>query len=296
MPPGVPAAGRCLMPASLPTVVVMVFNAIAAFDACVASLERTLPAGAKVLIADDASSDPQVEPLARGWCDRSKLEARYVRRERALGLAANCNAAIDETGSDDLVLLGADLVATPGWLQQVARCAANDRRIATIAAWSNHADLCSFPRFGEANPAPEFPEAIAEAAASVAWPACPELPAAVGSCLFLRRDALRQIGNLDADTFAGARALDDFCRRAAAMGWSNVLCPTAFVVRDQYDAPAHPSSLDGDGLASLVARWPDFQEQVAKFILSDPLRPLRELLLARIDELARSGPQRDLFN
>lgn len=279
----------------LPTVVVPVFNSHAALDACVASLDRTLPAGAAVLIVDDASSDPQVEPLASGWCKRSRLAARYVRRERRLGAAANCNLAFKEVDDDDVVLLGCDTVTTPGWLQQISRCAASDRRIATIALWSNHADLCSFPRFGEANPPPEFPEAIAEAAASVGWADFPELPASVGSCLYLRRDALRQIGNLDADTFSGARAMDDFCRRAAAMGWLNVLCPGAFVVRDG-NPLANASSIDGDELPRLLARWPDYQEQVARFILSDPLRPLRERLQARIDELARSGPQRDLFN
>ena len=281
------------MPANLPTVVVPVFNSFAGLDACVASLERTLPAGAAVLIADDASSDPHIEPLARGWCHRSKLTARYVRNERRFGLAANCNAAISATGDDDVVLLKPDAVTTPGWLQQVARCAAGDRRIATITPWSNHADLCSFPRFGEENPPPEFPEAIAEAAASVAWSEYPELPAAVGSCLYLRRAALRQIGSLDADTFAGARATDDFCRRAAAMGWSNVLCPAAFIVRHGGDSAL---GLGDNELSLLLARWPDYQEQVAKFILSDPLRPLRERLQARSDELARSGPQRDLFN
>jgi GT2 family glycosyltransferase len=281
------------MLARLPTVVVLVFNSLAGFDACLASLERTLPAGAKVLIADDASSDPQLEPLARGWCDRSKLSARYVRRETTLGLAINCDAAIKDTGEEDVVLLGADAITTPGWLQQLAKCAAGDSRIASIAPWSNDAELCSFPRFVEQNPAPEFPEAIAEAAASVAWSDCPELPAAMGACVFLRRAALRQIGGLDTHSFSGARATDDFCRRAAAMGWKNVLCPSAFVARGDGDEAPGPT---GEELSRLVARWPDYQEQVARFILTDPLRPLRERLQARIDELARSGPQRDLFN
>jgi len=278
---------------ALPTVLVPVFNSLRGLDACVASLERTLPAGAAVLIADDASSDPQVEPMARGWCSRSKLAARYLRRERSMGLAANCNAAIGECADADIVLLRPDAVVTPGWLQQLARCAADDAAIATVTPWSNDADLCSFPRFGEANPPPEFPDAIAEAAAGLAWPERPELPAAVGSCLYLRRAVLARIGALDSDTFSGARALDDFCRRAAAMGWRNVLCPAAFVVRQGGESAL---GLLDDELAGLLARWPDYQEQMARFLLADPLRSLRERLQARIDELARGGPQRDLFN
>ena len=266
-----------------------------------ASLERTLPAGAAVLIADDDSSDPHVEPLARGWCHRSKLAARYLRQERRLGLAANCSAVIGTLeGDEDIVLLHPQALATPGWLQQLARCASSDPRIATLTPWSNDADLTSFPRLGEANPVPDFPEAVAAAAASVAWAETPELPAAVGACLLLRRTALRQLGGLDHQTFPGERATDDFSRRAAAMGWRNALCPGAYVARDDRDAvpgrAAGSGAGAGDQLSGLLARWPDYQELVARFLLSDPLRPMRERLQSRIDELARSGPQRDLFH
>ena len=277
----------------LPTVLVPVFNARLRLDTCLASLERTLPSGAAVLIADDASSDPQVEALARAWCDRSKLAATYARRESSVGLAANCNAAIDALGDTDVVLLMPDAIATSGWLQQLARCAASEPAIASVTPWSNHADLCSFPRFGEENPAPAFPDTLAEATAAIAWDDAPELPAAVGSCVLLTRAALKRCGSLDAHSFSGARALDDFCRRASAMGWRNVLCPAAFVVRD--NAGALMQSEDGE-LARLVTRWPDYQQRMAMFILSDPLRGLRERVQTRVDELARSGPQRDLFH
>lgn len=281
------------MTARLPTVLVPVFNSLAGLDACVASLDRTLPAGSPVLIADDASSDPNLESMARGWCERSRLDARYVRRERRIGLAANCDAAIRDADGDDIVLLKPDAIATTGWLQRLARCADSEQRSAAIVPWSNHADLCSFPHFGEANPPPEFPEAVVEAAASVAWTECPELPTAVGPCMYLRRAALRQVGGLDIDTFTGARAMDDFCLRASAMGWSNVLCPAAFVV-----SHGDESSLGivGEELSRLIGRWPDYQERMARFIMADPLRPLRERLQERIGEIARSGPQRDLFN
>ena len=281
------------MTARLPTVLVPVFNSPAGLDACVASFDRTLPAGSVVIIADDASSDPNVESMARGWCERSRLDARYLRRECRIGLAANCDAAINDAGDQDVVLFRSDAVATAGWLEKLARCAASEPRSATIVPWSNHAELCSFPNFGEANPAPEFPEAIVEAAASIAWTDYPELPTAVGPCMYLRRAALKQIGGLDVDTFIGARAMDDFCLRASAMGWRNVLCPSAFVVSHGGESSL---GIVGEELSRLIGRWPDYQERMARFIMSDPLYPLRERLQARIGELARSGPQRDLFH
>ena len=116
------------MTAALPTVIVPVFNALDALDACLAALSRTLPASAIVLLADDASTDPNIDPLARQWCERSDFTARYLRRHDNLGFPANCNAAFAEAGDADVVLLNSDTVVTSGWLQQLARCAASDAR------------------------------------------------------------------------------------------------------------------------------------------------------------------------
>ena len=115
--------------------------------------------------------------------------------------------------------------------------------------------------------------------------------------MFVRRAALRALGGFDAATFgAGYGEENDFGLRAAAMGWRNVLCPTAYVVHHG-GASFGPLGMapNGDGLARLLARWPDYHERIARFILDDPLRPLRERLDARLAALAASGPQRDLF-
>ena len=282
---------------ALPTVVVPIHNALDALDACLASLDRTLPPGSAVLLADDASSDPRVEPLARGWCERSPLAARYVRRAHNLGFPANCNAAFADTGDADVVLLNSDTLATRGWLQQLARCAASDPRIATATPWSNNAEICSFPRFCEDNPLPDDADGIAEAAAGLSPVAYPELPTAVGFCMFVRRAALRQLGDFDAETFGrGYGEENDFCVRAAAMGWRNVLCETAYVVH-RGGASFAPLDLapGGDNLARLVARWPDYNERIARFIMADPLAPLRLRLIERLQAQAAAGPQRDLF-
>jgi len=281
---------------AMPVVVVTIHNALESLDACLASLERTLPAGAKVLLADDASPDPRINPMARGWCYRSALDARYVRREVNMGYPANCNAAFAETGEADVVLLDSDTVVTPGWLQQLARCAASDPRIATATPWSNNADTCSFPRLGEPNPAPDHPETLAEAAAMTA-PSWPEIPAAAGFCMYVRRAALRQLGGFDAATFGiGGGEQDDFSLRAAAMGWRNVLCDTAYVVhRGGASFGALDLPTDAHNLGRLLARWPGYHEQVARFLLDDPLRPHRARLQENLEALQRSGPQRDLF-
>lgn len=281
---------------SLPTVVVPIYNALEALDACLAALDRTLAPGTAVLLADDASSDARVVQLIEHWCGRTRLAARALRRERNLGFPDNCNRAFAETGDADVVLLNSDTEVTPGWLQQIARCAASDPRIASITPWSNNAEICAFPRFCEANPPPADADALAEAAA-LCVPEYPELPTAVGFCMYLRRAALRQLGGFDAATFGhGYGEENDWCLRAAAMGWRHVLCDNAYVVHHG-GASFAPLGLvpGGDNLERLNARWPGYNERIARFIMADPLYPQRQKLAASLQALQAAGPQRDLF-
>lgn len=284
--------------AALPTVVLPVFNAVAALDACLAALDRTLPAGAKVHVCDDASTDPRVAAVLDGWRARTRLDARIVRRESNLGFTANVNLAFAETAPDDVVLLNSDTVPTRGWLQRLAECAASDPRIATATPWSNNAEIASFPRFIEPNPVPDDPDRVADAAASAGAPEYPEIPTAVGFCMYVRRAALEQCGAFDAATFGrGYGEENDFSLRVAGLGWRNVLCDSAYVAHLGH-ASFGPlgEGPGGENLRRLNARWPGYNERIARYILADPLRPLRDRLQRRLDTMDHPAGQRDLFD
>lgn len=266
------------------TVLVPVQAPAPGLDACLAALDRSLPDGSPVLVVDDGGSDPRVGVLAQGWCERTRLDARYLRRERAWGLPATVAAAFEDIDEGDVVLLRNDAEATSGWLARLQRAAQAQPRVACVSAWSGENELAPFVD-------PVAAETVAEAAGSLDWPESPSLPAAAGPALYLRREALRALGGLDTTSFMGWGALDDFCRRAEALGWGNLLCPSAFVARG---AHADGGATFGE-IERLQVRWPDFQERVARFILDDPLRPLRERIRARIAEMSHGGPQGDLF-
>lgn len=282
---------------ALPVVVLPVFNAVEALDGCLASLDRTLPDGARVHVCDDASTDPRVARLLADWSARTRLAVRIVRRAANLGFIGNTNLAFAETAPDDVVLLNSDTLVTTGWLARLAECAAADPRIGTATPWSNNAEICSVPRFIEPNPVPEDAERWAEAARHAGAPEYPELPTAVGFCMYLRRAALDQCGGFDAATFGrGYGEENDLCLRFAGLGWRNVLCDNAYVVHLGH-ASFGPlgERPGGENLRRLNARWPGYNERIARFIMADPLRPLRDRLLRSLDALAHPAGQRDLF-
>lgn len=265
---------------ALPAVVVPIHDGVDALRACVESLRRTLPRDAQVELVDDASRDPAVGALLDALERDAPWRLRVVRQRDNLGFVGTVNAAFARR-EGDVVLLNSDTVATSGWLERLAACAASDARIATATPFSNNAEICSFPEFCSPNAVPDDPDRVARAAAAQAA-TYPELPTAVGFCMFVRAAALDAIGDFDAATFGrGYGEENDFCLRAAAHGWRNVLCDDAYVVHvGGVSFGAVGLRPGGENLARLVARYPKYNALVADFIARDPLAPIR----ARISE------------
>ena len=281
---------------AFPCVIVPVYGALEALRECLASLHRTLPQGARVWLCDDASPQPDIGALCAAFAREAPFRVDCVRRESNAGFVGNVERAFGETDPDDVILLNSDTVATRGWYEALVACAQSDPRIGTITPWSNNAEICSFPRFCEAAPLPEAPDLLAEAAAALGPGDYVDLPTGVGFCMYVRRALLRAVGGFDQATFGrGYGEENDLCLRAAAHGWRNVLCHTAYVGhRGGASFAAEGHRPGGENLMRLNARYPAYNRIVAEFIMHDPLRPLRERFAARIDA-ARRFEQRDLF-
>jgi hypothetical protein len=172
---------------------------------------------------------------------------------------------------------------------QLAACLARDPAIATATPWSNAGEAASWPRIGEIVAIPDDLERLARACAAMP-PVHPELPAAIGHAVALRGKARRRAGGLDATSYASwTAALVDLSLRLAGLGWRNALCETAFVARAG-------EGLVGDGdMDALAARWPAWHARLARFLMDDPVRVLREQLQEGLTTVGPPAPQRELF-
>jgi len=104
-----------------------------------------------------------------------------------------------------------------------------------------------------------------------------ELPTGVGSCLYIRRPCLEQVGQFDAERFGrGYGEENDFCLRAAAAGWRNVLACDVFVFHEgavSFAGERHERTQAA--LEALLAVHPEYADRVAAFVSADPAAPLR---------------------
>lgn len=267
-----------------------VYNARALLARCLAALDRcTPPTEARVLVIDDASPDPGILPMLQDWLLASPLRPRLLRNPVNLGFVGSVNAGIAQT-EGDVLLLNSDTEVTPGWLAGMGRAFASDPAIATVTPFSNNAEICSWPAFCRAAPAPSTDEAavIAQALAGAGVPSYPRLPTAVGFCMLIRRAAIRQIGDFDAATFGrGYGEENDFCQRALGHGWCHVLADDVYVVHHGGASfAAEGLKPGGENLARLLARYPGYNAQVADFIAADPVKPTRERAWLHYQRLA----------
>ena len=210
--------------------------------------------------------------------------------ERNLGFTLTANRGMRSARAGaDVVLLNSDTIVTSGWLEALARCVHSDPAIGTATPFSNNAEICSLPRFCENNawPVGRDPEPLAQALRLAAVPTYPDLPTGVGFCMYMRRETLETIGAFDPVFGLGYGEENDFCMRAAAAGYRNVLCDDAFVLHmggsSFGDKRRELAQRNG---AILLERHPTYDALVREFIAADPLRPLREFALSQHRVLA----------
>jgi len=264
----------------LPSVIIPVHNAPDELDGCLASVYSSLPAGAEVIVIDDASSDAEVSNVLHRWRQRAGPSWRFRFQQQNLGFVATVNRGMKMT-RNDVVLLNSDTVTTPGWLEGLQRCLASDPSIATVTPWTNNGEIVSIPSFCAASPPPRNPDAVARVIAGTGRANYPELPTAVGFCMAVSRHALDVLGLFDEETFGlGYGEENDFSMRAHQGGLRNVLCDDVYVVH-LGGRSFGPLGLkpDESTMRRLLSRHPDYLKQVEAFISSDPLAQRREELI-----------------
>jgi GT2 family glycosyltransferase len=266
------------------TIVVPVFNAPESVARCLAALVGTLDPKQPVILIDDASTNPGIAPLL----ERQPRQWTRVRNERNLGFVATANLGMTLAGNQDVVLLNGDTQVTTGWLQALEHCARSDPSIASATPLTNNGEIASIPDFCQANPWPDDPERWATACRESGAAQYPDVPTAVGFCMFMRRDAINEIGLFDEAAFGrGYGEENDWCMRAIEAGWRHVICDAAYVAHEG-GASFGPLGLapGGEAMETLLARYPDYMDRVRAFIEADPLADRRQAITRRYNELA----------
>ncbi|MBX3726400.1 MAG: glycosyltransferase [Xanthomonadales bacterium] len=256
-------------PAPAVTIVIPVFNALAQARRCLEAVLAHTHARHRILIVDDASTDPGVGPWLAGLQGAGRpLEVR--RNPVNLGYLATVNQQLAGLAGD-VVLLNSDTEVTAGWLDALARAACRPGVGIACPVTDQAGPLGVFADVPVSDPA-----SCPARARAAAGPGPLALPVAVGFCMYLRRPMLDAIGLFDTAFAPGYGEENDYSMRAWRSGHAVVASPDAVVLH------AGSASFGDDEEirrrralhARLVeSRWPGHDSRIRDWWRDWPLRP-----------------------
>jgi len=274
-------------------VIVPVYNGYEHLERLFASLERHTTAPYRLIVVEDASSDERVRPYLK---ERLKAfpDAILIEHDRNHGFVKSVNEAV-AMGEGHFVILNSDTEVPPFWLERLMRPIFDDESVASTTPFTNAGTIASFPKFLEDNEifegmdVAELDEVFREIDPRRFYT---EIPTGVGFCMGVNRKAVRELGFFDEELFEkGYGEENDWCQRAIAAGYRNLLVPNLFVYHKHGGSftPQEKRRLMERNAAKLLKRHPEYEKQVHDFIQKDPLRPLRALLTLLAAAKARGG-------
>jgi GT2 family glycosyltransferase len=246
-------------------IVVPIFNAPQLVEACIASVLRWTQGRARLILVDDASTDPAMALLLARHADRVHVVVH--RHARNLGYTRSTNLGIEMAGSDDVVLLNSDTEVGPRWLDRLRAVAYGDAAIGTVTAVSDNAGAFSVPEIEQYCPMPEnwSLEQSQRALLQNTGGCLPQLPTGNGFCLYVKRAMFDRVGVLDAQGFpSGYGEENDLCQRAERAGFRHVIAGDVLVrhARSASFGDARRAALGAQGMTVLRARYPDYEAKV----------------------------------
>lgn len=253
------------------TVVIPVYNGGDSVARCLKSVKSNTP-NARILVIDDGSSDPDVVETLDFYARRGDVE--LVRHPENWGYTRTVNQALRLAESDDVVLLNSDTKVGPMWLNRMRWVAYSEYEVATVTAVSDNAGAMSVPIPGKENlwPAHLTWDEVARGVMQTApgWKSI--LPTGHGFCMYIRRYAIDKIGGFDEEAFPmGYGEENDFCQRAIAAGFSNLLAPHVIVHHDRSQSfgEDRKKPLVEAGLRVLNDRYHDYGADVSRWMKAD---------------------------
>lgn len=249
------------------SVIVPIYNAVDDVKVCIERLKKYTNKDVDVILINDASPDKGISPLLEDAAKESNF--RVYHNDKNLGFTKTVNRGIELAGTNDVILLNSDARVTPRWIQGFKRALATDHKIATVTAMSDRAGAFSAPNIGNDN---DLPAGIKEEEYAVAFRRravgyYPTVPTGNGFCMYIRRSCINEIGGLDAEAFPrGYGEENDFCMRARATGWRNVIDDRTYVFHDRSKSfGGQKDELIKEGRAVVDSRYPDYKKATSVF-------------------------------
>ena len=255
------------------SIIIPIYNAYEDTKKCIASILENTKIPYEMILIDDCSSDTRVNLLLNKM---EKIQhVKVIRNNKNKGFVQNVNIGI-KNSKGDVILLNSDTIVSPKWLQKLIIAAYSTERIGTVTPFSNASDV-SIPEINKDNEIPDFLtfEEMASLVEKVSINGNIEAPTANGYCMFIKREAIKEVGLFDEKTFGkGYGEETDFSMRAGAKNWKNVRNDSIFIYHKRHASFSKENSEKIKKINSIIIKekYPNIMKLWGKFLSSDELQ------------------------
>lgn len=249
-------------------IIVPTYNAYDYVVECIESVRQyTTDTPYRLVLIDDTSPDKNIGKYYKKIAEAQDV---FLTNKKNLGFVKTVNRGLQVSGVNDVVLLNTDTVVSEGWLSRIQRAIYRSHRFATANPVSNNASIYSVQELAAVDS--KLLSRAGKAIASTSQRLYPEIPVAVGFCLYIKRAALDRVGLLDEIFGRGYGEEGDFCMRCVKEGMSHVLVDDAFVYHKGSISMLAAGIIEEGTITVpenekiLLSRYPDYMQRVKDFI------------------------------
>ena len=269
--------GIARLPEPRLVIIIPIYRGVEVTRACIESVlaHRHSDTDCLVLI-NDASPEPLMADMLTRY---AALQNVFVlTNQNNIGFVQTVNRGMSFAAGADALLLNSDTVLHAGAFDELIRVAYGHTEIGTVTAMSNNATIFSYPSASlrkDTLPDITWPELAAAALATNAG-VFVDVPTGHGFCMFIKGEVSRRVGLFDERFGRGYGEENDFCARAAALGYRSVAAGGVLVEHKESISFANEkASLLAQNLPRLNALYPEYTPIIMEFERTDGLRRAR---------------------
>lgn len=210
----------------LASIIILTHNGLEHTEKCLASIDALTPEPHELIIVDNASTDGTLDFLRDYMASHANV--RVIANLANRGFAAGNNQGLVLARGDYVLLLNNDTIVTQGWLRRMVAVLERHPEVGIIGPMSNYVSGPQLVRDASYTTPEELARFSARWAAAHAGQSVP-ITRVVGFCLLARKQVIERIGGLDEQFGSGNFEDDDFCIRAAQVGYAARIAQDVFI-------------------------------------------------------------------
>lgn len=204
------------------SIVILTYNQLSYTKLCIESIRTfTDPKTYELIVVDNASNDGTQEWL------RQQKDIKTLYNECNVGFPKGCNQGIEVASGENILLLNNDVVVTSNWLVQLVKALYSAESVGAVSCVTNNCsngqqisinynNMQEMQNFSKDY---NFPDPNK-------WEERLKL---VGFCMLIKRQVIREVGNLDDRFSPGNFEDDDLSLRIRLAGYKLLVCTDTFI-------------------------------------------------------------------